>query len=684
MPQCPRRSLLGGLGTTLAVAFAGSTAAVAADESSDDENEDAVPPTFDSVRESLPASVAAEPMTVTLQDLDAQREANDPHRPRTIGYEFGIDPESVSTAARVTSYGDEYAQPIGVLTGDVEFGDEFADEGETRELADVEYDRYDGDDAVAADAGDIVVIAEETETIEAAFEAGAGETDRLFEAESLLEEAFDVVDDADGYTARLPDEEESAIPGAEDAPVEYIVQTTTVLDPDALEVTYGIAFEDEDDVTDELVETLEAELAYMPTKEEPSAEVDGALVTVTAERDLAAEREIREHDSPGSLRIDRDADFDGDTVELEVGRGDPTPIEDLTLELDDEEYDRDIWADGQGKLEEGDTIEIDTDDIEPNLSVTLTHDHELGSSSSTTTVLNHFRFEYDYDVNAETLTVEYADDYPLDGDKLSLAAREEYTYVRPDEDEDIPDPKAETQPWTGETLEDGDTGTLEGVEPGDRVLVGWEGTTHRDAIGRFRARPPGYVDFEYDYDAETVSATLEFPEDSAEGEGEEAENGDGDKDGAEETDDETATERPADEYELRVGGEPAATQWADDHETVSGGETIEIEDVDVGTEIEVVWGEDADVSGTRAVPTVDLEVETDGTVEHAGGDAVPASKLEGRARTDDDSLEISLDEYVDGEFAEGDSFDLDVDAELHTVHLRYDGEHHVGYGYVDR
>lgn len=675
MPQCPRRSLLGGLGTTLAVAFAGSTAAVAADESDDAADEDAVPPTFDSVRESLPASVAAEPMTVTLQDMDAQREANEPHRPRTIGYEFGIDPESVSTAARVTSYGDEYAQPIGVLTGDVEFGDEA--EAETRELADVEYDHYETDDAVAADADDIVVIAEETETIEAAFEAAAGEVDRLFESKSLLEEAFGVVDDADGYTARLPAEDELSIPGAEDAPVEYIVQTTTVLNPDALEVTYGIAFADEDDVTDELVETLEAELAYMPTKEEPSAEVDGDLVTVTAERDLAAERKIREHESPGSLRVDRNAGFDGDTVEIEVGRGDPTPIEDLTLEVDGEEYDRDIWADGHGKLEEGDTIEIDTDDIEPNLSVTLTHDHELGSSSSTTTILSHFRFEYDYDVDAETVTVEYADDYPLDGDKLYLAAREEYTYVRPDEDEDVPDPKAETQPWTGETLEEGDEGTLEGVEAGDRVLVGWEGTTHDDAIGHFRARPPGVVDFEYDYEDETVSATIEFPEDAADGD-------DGNADGDEGTDEEAGTERPADEYELRVEGDPAATQWADDHETVTGGETIELEDVDVGSEVEVVWGEDARVGGTRAIPRIELAVDADGTVEHAGGDAVPASKLEGRARTDDDSLEFALEEYVDGEFAEGDSFELDVDADLHTVHLRYDGEHHVGYGYVDR
>lgn len=651
MPQCPRRTLLGGIGTTITVALAGNT--VTATDADSTAEGGSAPRELGALQEYLPASAASDEDSIVLSasDFDRRRKADEPYEPRPTTGRFEIEPESVSKQVSVTTYGDEYTRPITVLAGDIQFVDE--GDGETREAAGVEYEYYEADDGdgVAAVGDGVVVFATDSGTVEDAFAADAGETDRLLDAEPLLEEATGLYDDIDGYSVQLNDE--YRVPGSDDdVEVDYVVRAMTVLGPDTIEMKYGIAFGDESDVTDELVESIESELAYQATKGDPTTEVDGDLVTVTAERDLAAERRVREHDSPGFLRADRDVDPDDDSLEIEIGRGDPTPVEDLTLEVGDEEYDREIWADGHGTLEEGDTIAIDMDDVEPNLSISLTHDHELGSSSSGTTILSRLRFEYDYDPDAETLTVEYADEFPLDGDSVTLAAYDERPAYRPDPDEGS-EPHATAQPWTDETVSKGDQATVDGVRAGDTVLVGWDGTSQQDSIGTFRARPPGRVRFEYGYESETLSATIEFEDDG-----------------------ET---RPADEYELLVDDEPTDTQWADEYETVTSGTTLEVDDVPVGTDVTVVWGDDARVGSTQTHPSIDLAFDEDeAAIEHAGGDAVPASKLTARVWSEDGTSEIDLADEIDGDFEDGDAVDIDAD-EVHHVTLRYGERRIVGF-----
>ncbi|TYL38570.1 hypothetical protein CV102_12285 [Natronococcus pandeyae] len=652
MKQCPRRTLLGGIGTTITVALAGNAAAAADDRSASaaDADESAVS-TFESVLDYLPASVAEDSMMLTATDVERQLEADEPHERRPFGGAFEIEPESVSKKALVYANEDGFSRPIKVLTGDIELeGD-----NESRETdGGVSYEYYDDGRVLAGVADDVVVLADERETIEDAFDAGADETERLLEAESVLEEALETYDGVDSCHVQIGDDEDLHLPidvDDEDDAIRYLVHGTTVVDSDTIEMTHGIEFADESFVTEELVDALGADLGYMAVKDEPTVEVDETLVTATLTRDLELERAVREHDSPGFLRPSRNIDPDDDVLEIELGRGDPTPVEDLTLELDGEEYDREIWADGHGKLEEGDMIEVDMDDVEPNLSVRLHHDHELGSSGSGTTILSHFRFTFDYDVDSETVTAEYGDEYPLDGDRVFLAAYEERHHYRPGEDE--PEPRAESQPWTDETLSSGDTGTLEGVQPGDRIVVGWDGTSSQDSIGHFRARPPGRVRFDYEYESETLSATLELED-----------------------------ERSADRYELLVDDEPADTQWVDEATTVESGATIDVSDVPVGSDVTVVWDDDVRVSGTRPQPRVDL-VYDDGDVEHLDGDALPASKLEARVWTEDERLEIDLVDQIDGEFEVGDSFTVDAD-EIHGVTLIYDEQHRIGHAYPTR
>lgn len=637
MERYPRRTVLGGIGLSVSAALAGASVSGGTDD--DDPSMDPSGAEFESVLQYLPASVAEESMSVTVTDFESRLEADEPHDPRPLGGRFEIDPEDVSKKALVFARDDGFSRPIKVLIGDIDL----EGEPESEETDDgVEYDRYEKDETVAAVTDDVVVLAESTETIEDALEASEDEDERLLESEPLLEEALETFEGADSVSAEIT--EEYHLPEVDDEEVRYGAHAMTVLDPDTLEMQFAVEFEDESVITDELKEALEADIGRMGTGDDPEIEVDGTLLTVSFERDLEAERAVREHDSPGFLRPDREFDLEEDDyLEIEVGRGDPTPVEELTLEVGDEEYDPEIWADGMGKIEEGDTIYLDIDDVEPNLSIRIRHDHEMGSSSSGTTILNRFRFEYEYDLEAETITVEYRDDFPLAGDRLTLAVYEDDGRRGPIDGE--PEPRTTAEPWDDETLEDGSEATLEDVRPGDTVTVGWDGADLWDALGRHTVRPPGSVRFEYEYDERTLEATLELEDD----------------------------ERPADEYELRVDDEPADVQWADHGEVVSSGATIELEDVEVGSQVTVVWGpQDVQLAWTRPSPRIDLELE-DGEVEHVGGDELAVEDLEVSAWGDDGHLEVDIDEQLDGEFSDGDTFSIDGD--VRDVTVRYNGQH---------
>ncbi|AGB30966.1 hypothetical protein C488_02645 [Natrinema pellirubrum DSM 15624] len=645
MPQYPRRTLLGGIGTTMALGLAGTTASSTAANGTRDS---ADAPSFDTLLDRLPASVAADQLTMSVMDLERRREANEPYGPNATTGAFEIDDETVAKQATVYATGDEFTQSVTVLTGEIDLDGD----GESRETDDgIAYDRYEAGEQVAAVTDEAVVIAQEAAVLSDAVAAGAGDADRLLDSMPLLAEAFDSYEDADGYSVSVGDDFQ---PPEIDATAEYVVRAMTVLGPDTMAMDFGVSFTDADDVTDELVERLEGEFAYMATTNEPTTEVDGSLVTITVERDLAAERAAQEHDSPGALHVARDLDLDDDLLEIEIGHGDPTPIEDLTLEVGDEEYDRDVWTNGHGTLEEGDTIVIETDDVEPNCSVTLTHDHEYGSSSSSTTLLSHFRFEFAYDPDATELTVEYADEFPLDGDEVWLAVHEDRpTYgFRGDDAE----PTATAQPWTGTTMESGDDATIADVDPGDVVSVCWGEPSFRESLSTHRAQPPGTVVFEYDYEEQSLAATLELDDD---------------------------TERSASAYELLIDGEPADTQWADAADTVASGTTIEVDAVPVGADVEVVWGEDdVRVGSAYPQPTIDLAFTDDGTaVEHVGGDSVDASALEARVWTEGDNVEIDLADEIDGDFEKGDTIPVDASA-THGLSLIYEGQYHIGYAHT--
>ncbi|WP_256298046.1 hypothetical protein [Haloarchaeobius salinus] len=640
MQDSSRRAVLRSIGTTLSIGALASVPAAATDAPRstvlDRTWRDAAE--FGELFEYVPASASDDQFAFGAIDYAAMREAN--RQATTSVPVAGLEIETDALSKGVVLQNGQYGGSVEllVLTGDVSLDGE----GETVEgPTGTEYERYERDENVVAAVDDRLVVAASDDLLTDALAAKAGERDRLLDANEGVSDGIDAFGDADTRAVMVGDE--IGYGQAFDVELRFSGYATTVRDPDTLERTFLFGLEDESD-TEQLADSLEED-GFFGDGEDTTVETDGAVVTVTTVIDLAARRRAREHDSPGGLRVDReDLQSDDEYVTVEVTDGDPTPVDELTLEVGGETYDRAVWAGDQETIAGGDTIRFRAADVEPNLEVTITHEREYGTSSSTTHVLGSLEFDFGYAFDDRRLDVEYADTFDIDGDELSVVVFEGQQWWRHDADDET---RTES-PWTDETVTEGDTASLADVDPGETVVVTYGGTEPQDGIAYFRPDPPGEATVEYDFEARSMTVTLDLSE-----------------------------PRPAAEYSVLVDDEPVESGWND---TVETGDSVTVEDVAVGTTVAVVWGEnDAVIASERAVPEIELELDVGDEIElrHAGGDAVPAEELAVHVWNGDRTV-VPLADAVDGAFESGDTVALDVET-VEYVSLMYDDRYYVGY-----
>ncbi|GAB7021031.1 hypothetical protein [Halostagnicola bangensis] len=661
MSNTPRRTLLGGIGSTLAVAAAGCLSAFE-DGDEDDDGDD----TTSDILEYLPTAAGDESMLLTVTDIEAQEIVDTAMSPSTVYYGGVLAEDSSPTeSASIANLDQDDPEVITVFTGDPSVNEEIADALKVQETADgIEYELADPhpdvEDIVVGVSGETVITAESVSILEDAFESATEDSGSFLEEYSTVGDAFETFSRADTLRVFVGMDDDGSGSNIDPDDVRFTAMASTVIDEYTIEEQVGIEFVDESVITDEVREELEADFGNDTGTRSPELEEDGSLVTATWTRDLEAEQEARDHESPSvspAVEVDPNDDF----LELEVTRGDPTPLEELTLELNDEEYDETIWADGKDEIEAGDTLSIEMDDVEPNQQLRIRHDHPNGSSSMGTTILNHFRFDFEYDRETETVTATYVDDreFPLDGDHVSLSIVDG-TYHGGGTIGQEPTVLESIQPWEGAELSVGDEATIDGAEIDSRVLVGWKGDEPQDSIANHIVSPPGSAQFEYDYDADTLEIEL------------------GLDDG-----------EPADAYELRVDDEPAAIQWTDEYETVDDGASITLEGIDVGSTATVVWVEDdVDIGWTTARPHLSLALEGNGgelELTHDGGPSLPATDLTATIRADAEDEAVDLETVTDGEFGDGDTVTFDAPPVENVVQitLEYEGEHRVGSAWID-
>ncbi|WP_226479709.1 hypothetical protein [Natrinema amylolyticum] len=663
MRDRPRRALLSGVSSAFVVTTAGCLSfGDDTDEPSTDESRSDSDDPFADLLAAVPGDAVDERPSLAAVNESRLREAGvrdlaggfDITRKTRIADLFADDNAAISR--HVTAFGFDLDSPF--LTVFEPEGGDFDPERDldvalesalaTREHdagTDYEFAPLAAEAAVAI-TDDVVFLADSESTIDAALKARDGDGDAIREASPRLDDALAVFPDADVRSVITADEWSQTYDELEPEDGEYMILAATVAGPDTLEVHHGLSLADESLVTDALVEQFE-ETVTGGRDADGSTAVDGSLLTATVSRDLEAERGDGAHESPGGLspgELDSDAAY----VEIDVLEGDPTPVDELTLELDGEPYDEAIWADGQAEIEAGDTILIATEDAEPNMPIALRHETEHGDTAETK-LYSRFEFTFDYDPDAGAVSVRYEDEYPLDGDRVTIALRDGDRVTEPDAE-----PLRTTRPWTGTELSAGDEATIENVGPGTFVIVGWDSDTLQGSLANERIRPPGDVAVDYEYETKTATVELTVAD---------------------------GRTRPAAEYTILRDGDPAAAQWRDAGETVSDGDTVELEGVAVGTTVEVVWGEDGHRVGsavTRPSVTFDLAVE-DRTVTlvHDGGPSLPASELVAEVHVDDEETDVPLDERLDGTFAAGDTVTVVDELERSDpplkVRVMYDG-----------
>lgn len=201
-------------------------------------------------------------------------------------------------------------------------------------------------------------------------------------------------------------------------------------------------------------------------------------LSITDDIDKTPADEVERHESPGWLEPG-ELDADEKYIEIEVRKGDPTPVDELVLKLDGEPYDAEIWADGRDEIEAGATILVATEDAEPNLRITLHHETEYGMPAQTT-LYGDFEFAFDYDSDARTVSIRYEDEFPLDGDHVILALYDATDYRLE------PEPLRTTRPWIGSDLSSGDEATLENVDPGTAVHACWKRPSRHESLADAR------------------------------------------------------------------------------------------------------------------------------------------------------------------------------------------------------
>lgn len=383
------------------------------------------------------------------------------------------------------------------------------------------------------------------------------------------------------------------------------------------------------------------ESAYMEADESPDLLRDDRVVHIEATSEFVPPEERA--DPPNGVYY-HSYDEDAGEILLELGDGDEVAVDDLTVEFDDEPYGGD-WARGKDRVGSGDLIAIDADAVEPGDDISITYDPNAPYSSSFgTTVLRHLPFVVDFDPIEGRARIEYRDGPPLPADRVTIEAHDRTV-----------------APWGG-TLSTGDSTTVIDLDIGDQLSVEYE-RDDGDVVSIYRTalRPPGEFDIQYDGATRTLS--IEYP--------------------VREDDGQSPWDRPAkrerepitaDRYEVRLDGVRADRQWADLGDEIEPGDTLQLQDVSVGTAVSVVWvGPDQEhtISTHRTVPDVEFEYEYESgelTIRHAGGQPVAADKL--RLRVMPDERDLTWGDS--GEVTEGDTVVVTDLSEESLVIINYE------------
>ncbi|TYL37163.1 hypothetical protein CV102_18765 [Natronococcus pandeyae] len=511
---------------------------------------------------------------------------------------------------------------IGVAVGSFDRpdpGEETGEQGDWR-LAEANDRSYaTAEDRVAVASGE-----ESADLTTAVVDVDAGDTEAFLDVREDADTAVELLSDqplvyfaADvegmGFPGIDPDTLDAFAAGFAQAPntIEGTVENRYVLFP-----ATGVDFDDE--TVEEIVTELEpGVLAEMDVDRQN----DIVHATVVAE-----EPPERDREAAPDAQIDAEVDHDEGVVTFRHCEGEPIDADELELWHDGERSDDAAIAEFD-VFEAGDELVVATD---PLATVTLRwfDEDENAFYTYATFLVGQNAFEVDYDFDAERLEIEYVGERTADPEKLTLQSRS---------DRDV----KTLDGFAGEydALSAGDATTVDGVGVGDRVSleldVPNEPRRSPSRLVSYRVRPPRI----HLHRRPEEGVVARYHDDQA---------------------------RDAAEFRLLVDGQEAETQFADLANTVERGDTVELGDYDIGTELAVEWtvpDDPMEIGDLVLSPHVRTRMEYDGDdgtlrIVHDEGDVVDADDLE--LRVGDEPTDVQPADEHD-RFEPGD--ELNVEAE---------------------
>ncbi|MFP8953452.1 hypothetical protein ACLI4Z_10820 [Natrialbaceae archaeon A-arb3/5] len=633
MTDPSRRYFLAGSAVSLAALAGCIPTAAESDADSDAE----LPTEFEHALEVVPAQstldTGYEGIILASADVDSADDLDPEAQMIVEEFDDAVDLEDVSTVATVIS--EEYRARIGVVTGSFdqfEPGDERDEVGEWRLAGDDEeaFATADGVAVIAGSYGDI----DATDLLEAVTETAREDEASILDEPEYAADAFArlasqryvyfIPDPSDQILSTTNSEKLRAFVGGSELPptqIEGTIENEFLLYPsDGEELS--------DEVVEEFIEDLEHGniLELEITREDDLVSVE-ALVEQPLERDFQS--------SPDA-RIRTEIDEEAGVVELEHEDGEPVDADYLELWLDGELVD-DQPADNLDVYDVGDVITVETNPL-ATLTLRWVDEDEYSYYEFARVVVGNDAFEAEYDYDEEEVEITYTGERDADPDRLELIDRgQHYTNesadsqfsdsystltagdsitvedveletslvleldvptepsgVRPtllrfhaspprvhlhraddaitaryrgDEERDAEEfqlladgePADETFADLSDTLALGDEFEFELPPIGTELSVEWNAPDEPVEVGRYLHTPRAQTTFEYDEDDGTLAVEHE----------------DGDA-------------IPAEQVELRLNGEPASVQPADEFETFGPGDSITL-DVDPFAAVEQMW-----------------------------------------------------------------------------------------------
>nr|WP_231741362.1 hypothetical protein [Halorubrum sp. CBA1125] len=490
------------------------------------------------------------------------------------------------------------------------------------------------------------------ETARTAGRAAAGEVDRLAES-TLAAAALPRLGDAEtvllvpGSAGGLPG---PTVPQAVDGFAVGLAVPPEDLRgiDDTVENRYVIRVADDvdDEALGDVVDRLVREIDPGVPVEIETSRTDGVVV---ADAVVEAPPEYDREAAPDA-RVRSTYDRESATVTIEHAGGEPIPADEFEVWHDGAEV-SDAVLDGASAFAEGDETVLDAGRV-ATVAVRWFDADENAYYVYGRERVDREAFSFESDLDAGTVELTYEGPDEADASDLRLVHRGEDGV------------RTVGESFTDGTLTPGASVSVEDVAVRDTVMLEFDVETppgvSAGSLVHYRASPPHV----WVHSRAEEGTTVRY-------------GGAGDPDGDE--------PRDPEEFRILVDGEPAETQFADEYDSLTGGEEVVLGQLPLGSTVAVQWHEPDDpvvVAEREVVPNTHASIEYDaeaGEVEvrHRGGRTLPASELE--LQVDREPAEVQPEDELD-EFGPDDAFTAPVPP-LSRVRLVWVGEerdHHLG------